>query len=130
MTHWKYQLTESYHYKHKALTAVDFDSDWLIIKNGLLTLNKGYTWDGCSPTFILFGLITLGTPDGVLRYGKPWTYHASLVHDALLQYRASLPLSKHEITGIFNDQLKEVRWPLRWLYVKAVSVFGPQDFIK
>ena len=125
---WRFQLSENYQYQHPAFNGITFANDWINISDGLLTIKQGYTWDGCSPKRYLFGLFTLGVPDGTLRFGKPWTYHASLVHDVLCQFRQDLPLSKQQVTQVFNDQLAELRWPLRRLYVWAVDNFGPQDF--
>ncbi len=125
---WRYQLSKTYHYKHSIFEGITFANDWLSISDGKISIQSGYAWDGCSPKCDLFGLFTIGTPDGTLRFGKPWTYHASLVHDVLCQFRHDITLSKQQVTQIFNDQLAECQWPLRRLYVWAVNTFGPQDF--
>ncbi len=125
---WRFQLSESYQYKHPLFEGVTFANDWVSISDGQLTIQSGYAWDGCSPKRYLFGLFTIGTPDGTLRFGKPWTWEASLVHDVLTQFRQEIPLSKQQVTQIFNDQLAESKWPLRRLYVWAVDKLGPQDF--
>ena len=67
----------------------------------------------------------MGTPDGALREGKPWTYYASMVHDALCQYDTQVPLKKDEVVRIFNDMLEEVGFPLRRQYVAVVNKNGP-----
>ncbi len=53
-------------------------------KGGRFTVMRGYAWNGCSPKYCLFDIL-LGTPDGVVdsRTGRPKTFYASLVHDAL-----------------------------------------------
>ena len=125
---WRYQLEQPFTYKHEAFDGIDFENPWITITHGQLTIRSGYAWDGCSPKISLWGLSTLGTPDGVLHRGKPWTYNASLVHDALCQYRDTLPLGREQVTQIFDDMLLGVQWPLRWLYVLAVRWFGPRGF--
>ena len=125
---WRFQLSEAYVYHHPLLMGITFANDWMTIVDGSMTINLGYAWDGCSPKRYCLGLLTVGTPDGALRLGKPWTWEASLVHDALCQYRQQIPLTKQQVTQIFNDQLAQLQWPLRRLYVWAVTVFGPQDF--
>lgn len=76
------------------------------------------------------GLFSIGTPDGALRHGVPWTYYASLVHDVLCQFRHEIPLSQQQVTQIFKEQLEESKWPLTKLYVMAVTKLGPKDFNK
>ena len=125
---WRYRLSEPYSYCHNALQSINYQNDWVSIKNGEITISTGYAWDGCSPKWTVLGLITIGTPDGTLRYSKPWTWEASLVHDALYQFRDEILISKQQATQIFNDQLAEAKWPLRRLYVWAADRFGPQDF--
>lgn len=125
---WKFRLDESFEYIHPSLKGVEFTHDIAAISDGKITVSKGYAWDGATPKRHIFGLFIIGIPDGALRFGKPWTYHATLVHDVLTQFRHELPLSKSQATHIFNDQLKEAKWPLRKLYVLAVDKLGPQDF--
>ena len=126
---WRYQLSEPYSYHHPEFEGVAFSNDWVTVQDGQVTITTGYSWDGCSPKRYVLGLVTLGTPDGALRFGKPWTWEASLVHDVLCQFRKDIPLSKQQVTKIFNDQLAESKWPLRRLYVWAVDKLGPQDFL-
>ena len=126
--HYKFKLSELYCYAHALLENVTFTNAWCQIKDGVLTVNTGYAWDGCSHKINILGLMTIGTPDGSLYHGKPWTYDASLVHDVLCQFRRDIPLSKTQVTQLFDEMLKEVGWPLRKPYVWAVDHWGPQDF--
>ncbi|EGG93500.1 hypothetical protein IMCC1989_1159 [gamma proteobacterium IMCC1989] len=128
MSVYQYYLEEDHIYRHPAFKGVSFSNGWVSIANGQIIIYKGYAWDGCSPKKHLFGMFIIGTPDGALRFGKPWTYYASLVHDVLCQFRHHIPLSKEQVTQIFNDQLLEAKWPLRRPYVWAVDNFGPQNF--
>ena len=125
---WKFKLAQDYRYRHSAFTGIEFANDWTRITDGQITVFKGYAWDGCSPKFTLTGLFTFGTPDGVLRHGLPWTYHASLVHDVLCQFRPDHGLTQRQVTDLFADMLTQTRWPLTWLYVRAVWHLGPKDF--
>ena len=141
---WLYRLEKDYSYstmrlRHlsEALIVKDYN-EWISIeckspevwRSTTITIKAGYAWDGCTPKFSILGLMVLGVPDGRLRHNVPMTYHASLVHDALCQFRHELPITKQQVNAIFNDMLWEVGFPLRRLYVGAVNKFGPQDFIR
>ncbi|USH01060.1 hypothetical protein K6Q96_08910 [Grimontia kaedaensis] len=125
---WRFRLSAPFYYQHAIFDGVVFDNEWAKIEHGQITVKTGYAWDGCSPKWHLFGLGTIGTPDGTLRFSKPWTWEASLVHDILCQFRAALPFTQKEVTQVFRDQLVEAKWPLTGLYVWAVDNLGPQDF--
>lgn len=121
-------IDSDYKYSNPSLDGITFKSDWCHIDDGVITINKGYAWDGCSPKQDLFGLAVIGTPDGRLKEGKPITYHASLVHDALCQFRSEIKISKAATLSIFNDMLLEAGFIMRPVYVTAVDWFGPQNF--
>ena len=126
---WRYQLSQDYTYNHPEFALVrNIAVPYVSIKDSTIRIGAGYSWDGCSPKLYILGFWTVGTPDGALKQGLPWTYHASLVHDALCQYRHVVGLNKQQVLRVFNDQLAEAKWPLRKLYVWAVDKFGPQDF--
>ena len=101
----------------------------VIEQGGRITVTRGYAWNGCSPKICVFDLL-LGTPEGVVhvRTGKPKTYYASLVHDALYQFLPDgLPLGRRHADRFFLLLLAESEFALRWLYwgaVAMVSVFG------
>jgi len=105
-----------------------FDSKWLAItSDGILTIKndtEGYCWDGCTPKWSLLNLLIIGTPDGHIdhRTMKPFTYHASLVHDALYQYLDSVPVSKEKIDLLFLSMLGDFK--LRKVYYLIVKYFG------
>ncbi|MDY6791983.1 MAG: DUF1353 domain-containing protein [Thermodesulfobacteriota bacterium] len=99
----------------------------LIIEvDGMLTVTRGYAWNGCSPK-ICFLDILLGTPDGAVYgpTGKPKTYFASMVHDALYQFLYSkTPITRAEADGCFLRLMAESEFMLRYLYWFAVRLFG------
>ena len=107
---------------------VEFKSKWLhISEDGVVTVKAnetGYAGDGCTPKWSVLNLIIVGVPDGHVdhRKMKPFTYHASLVHDALYQYLDSVPVSKAEIDKLFLEMLGDFK--LRLLYYLAVKYFG------
>jgi len=95
-------------------------------KGGRIVVMRGYAWNGCSPKFCLCDIL-MGAPDGVVdkRTGRPKTYFASLVHDALCQFLPDgLPMSRGEVDRCFLALLKESGFRLRWLYFVAVRAFG------
>ena len=89
----------------------EFDSQWLrIAVDGIITVKSnenGYAWDGCTPKKSLWNLSIIGVPDGHVDYRtmKPYTYDASLVHDALYQYLDSVPITKKVIDQLFLKML-------------------------
>jgi hypothetical protein len=127
---YKYKLPAAYQLEHPTFKHVVFSNEFLTIGGGVLSIEAGYCWDGCSPKTNILGLFEIGTPDGIQRHGLPWLYYPSLVHDVLCQFRHRLPFSKDQATGIFSDLMNDTKWPLATLYTSAVHKFGPQDFIK
>jgi hypothetical protein len=126
---WRYTLADDYSMSSRHLRGVDFDHHWLSIHDGNLRIKAGYSWDGCSPCISILGLFYVGPPDGAEHLGNPATYHASLVHDALCQFRAEgLPVSKAISVGVFRELLDKARFPLAWIYASAVDRYGPQDW--
>ncbi len=131
MKHYKYRLAHDITFTIPELEWTHAQFNFVTIERGTLTIRADYCWDGCSPKKVLSlgPLVTVvGTPDGPLRHGKPWTNDASLVHDVLCQYRHRLPLTKAQVVGIFERMLRQVRWPATDWYVYAVDRWGPQDF--
>ncbi|MDC7704043.1 DUF1353 domain-containing protein [Vogesella indigofera] len=128
---WRYRLTADFTHQSPLLAGISFCNEWLRIEDGRITIRAGYAWDGCSPAVRLPGGIWLGTPDGPLGVdGRPQTFYASLVHDALCQFSRDVPLHKVQVSALFRDMLLEAGFP-PWraaLYHAAVLRFGPQDF--
>ena len=127
---WIYKLKEDFHCKSTTniLQNISFECEWGNIRDGVLTIYKGYAWDGCTPKYKLFGKYYIGVWDGWDVNGKPACYYASLVHDFICQYGDILPITKKQSVQVFDSLLKETNWPFRKLYVKAVDLFGPQKF--
>ncbi len=129
--HYKYRLEEDRKFTIHELATRTFSLQFVDCENGVLTIKKGYAWDGCSPKKVLHlgpFVAVIGTPDGPLRNGKAWTYDASLVHDVLCQYRNDILLTQYQVVRIFERMLTQVEWPAVDWYVAAVERFGPQDF--
>lgn len=126
---YKYQLEEDFTYEHPLLKNLSVDQEWMSIQDGKITVKKGYAWNGCSPNKIILGLWKVGTPNGAMRHGKAWTYYASLVHDALTQYRASINITREDSIVIFGDILTEAKWPLTGLYTLALRLFFTAVFL-
>ncbi|MFC1807115.1 hypothetical protein ACFL0T_01960 [Candidatus Omnitrophota bacterium] len=106
----------------------EFDSMWLKIStNGEVTVKanyRGYAWDGCTPKKSILNLIIIGVPDGHVNHRtmKPYTYYASMVHDALYQYLDSVPIQKKDIDLLFLKMLGDFK--LRRIYYFFVNHFG------
>lgn len=123
---WRYALGSDYGYCSALFEGVEFENEWVTIRESAIRIRAGYAWDGCSPCISVFGLFYVGTPDGAQHLGLPATYHASLVHDVLCQWRAQIPVTRAQSIAIFHQLLKEVHFPLAGLYAGAVFLFGPR----
>ncbi|MES2129940.1 MAG: hypothetical protein V4463_21910 [Pseudomonadota bacterium] len=95
---WRYALGNDYGYSSPHLAGITFENDWVTIREGTIAIKAGYAWDGCSPCISVLGLFYLGTPDGAEHLGVRATYHASLVHDVLCQWRADMPSPKRSVS--------------------------------
>ena len=131
--YWLFRLETNYSWQSPYV----FDRDWafqdknghtrlLLTIDGVITVIKGYAWDGCTPKTCAFDLV-LGTPDGVvfLGTGKPKTYYASLIHDALYQFLPEdPPLTRAQADRCFLSLMEEHKFALRHVYWIAVRLFG------
>jgi hypothetical protein len=131
---WLYRLPRN----HSWQSPFSFDRDWafqdkkghtrlIISAAGVITVTAGYAWDGCTPKFSLLDLVLFGTPDGVLDAvtGRPKTYYASLIHDALYQFLPDgLPLKRRQADDCFLMLMTEMEFMPRHVYYLAVRVFG------
>jgi hypothetical protein len=98
----------------------------VIEQDGRITVTRGYAWNGCSPKVCVFDLL-LGTPEGAVHRetGRPKTYYASLVHDALYQFLATdIPLSRRDADAMFRQLLREADFAPASIYWLAVRLFG------
>lgn len=129
---WRYVLDARYETFAPELMSVDYTGQWLMIRHCRLAIAPGYAWDGCSPSLRLPGGIWVGAPDGPLGAdGRPVAWHASLVHDALCQFREEIRgVTKQSTIRLFRRLLREHGAP-DWmcaLYPVAVNHFGPQQW--
>lgn len=98
-----------------------------IAADGLLTIDAGYRWDGCTPKWAFFDMV-FGTPEGVLdtASGNSKTFYASLVHDALYQLSAYTFSAGERMVAdrLFHAMLREVDFKASALYYAVVKMFG------
>lgn len=129
MAAYLYTLRQPFSYRSALLAGVSFWNQWLRIdRDGTITISEGYSWDGCSPKWSIAGR-AFGVPDGPIQAdGYPQTAWASLVHDALCQFRRWVPVTKRQTVELFREMLALARWECTRLYVFAVNYFGPQRF--
>ena len=104
--------------------------EWLVIEDDGKIIVKGsnlqgYAWDGCSPKTNFIDLIW-GTPDGKLDFTteRQITYYASMIHDALYQYKGEIDVSRKEVDVIFRINLEESKFLLSGIYYFFVRCFG------
>ncbi|BAK75374.1 protein of unknown function [Pseudogulbenkiania sp. NH8B] len=129
---WRYRLDRPFHHTSTHLVSVEYRNDWIDIRpRGSIFIQPGYAWDGCSPAWRLPAGLWLGTPDGPLMPdGRPQTFYASLVHDALCQWKREIPIKRRATVQVFAELLQLAGFPTWrvWLYVGAVARFGPSRF--
>ena len=102
---YKYTLPYDYYYQSDRLIGIEFCNEWIKIRSdGCIIISKVYSWNGCTlaPDF-------------------KETYSASLIHDALYQFK---PCKRKVADLIFNDILTVKRFKYKKLYFKAVRFFG------
>jgi len=130
---WLYRLEQNYDWE----SGFDIPEDRVFLdssgrirlileKGGHITVLRGYAWNGCSPKVCVFDLL-IGTPDGVVHMatGRPKTYYASMVHDALYQFvTENSPVSRRQADEAFLKLMLESEFLLRWVYWAAVRAFG------
>lgn len=135
---WRYRLREPFECFAPELLTVAYTGPWLEIRHCRLSIPAGYAWDGCSPSLrlpggpILPGGVWLGPWDGPLGPdGRPVSWQASLVHDALCQFRQEIKrLTRAATVRLFARMLHESGAP-GWmckLYPAAVQRLGPQEW--
>jgi hypothetical protein len=130
---WLYKLDKDYTYQTSHTWPQDMEfldgkgiPRMRMSKDGLITVLKEYCWDGCTPKYCVMDML-LGTPEGAVHQdtGLPKTWDASLVHDALCQFKKSgVPLSQREIDLIMLDLLQMRQFSLSRVYYFFVRVFG------
>jgi len=105
---------------------------WMSTKGSQVIVEKGYSWDGCTPKFKLsaFGRsFIFGTPDGKNIYHKnlkeiaPMRKYASLLHDVLCQFHKEIDCDSDIIHDEFFIALREVGDKRARLYLKAVRFY-------
>lgn len=129
-----FTIHEDYSYPTGWKLETPFDSEWLTIStSGRVTVKaneNGYSWDGCTPKWSVLNLFIIGVPDGHVDYrtGQPYTYYASLVHDALYQYLDTVPVPKAKIDLLFLKMLGDFR--LRKIYYFFVKHVGGRGVVQ
>jgi hypothetical protein len=97
-----------------------------LVKGGQIHIFSGYAWDGCTPKSCLLDIV-FGIPDGVIdsRTGRPKTFYASLVHDALYQFLSEgSPVSRSVADKCFLRLMSDTGFVFRYPYFIAVRIFG------
>jgi len=137
-----YQLDEDYEYKLPKKFQKDtmggifkfYDKEQnlvLTLDGKSVRIRKGYLWNGASPKIEFLGII-IGTYDGEIdpETGKPITYYATCVHDAMCicQKENSFFYTRREIDLIFYHMLKEAGWKHSRLYFLAVRIYSKLTF--
>ena len=98
----------------------------ILYKDGTLIINKGYSWDGCSPKFSLFHKI-IGVYDGKKINGKQILYYPSLQHDITCQFKNELRangVSHYDIDRNFLNSMIRLKFRFAFLYYFFVRIYS------
>jgi hypothetical protein len=102
-----------------------FDSQFLNVDtSGMITIKgdqeSGYAWK------MEFLDLVIGTPDGRLDYRteEPITYYASMLHDAIYQFKSEVGISRKEADILFWIIMREAGFFWSGLYYSSVRLFG------
>lgn len=86
---WLYTLPHNVTFQLDHDCKVAYENSFIKIElNGEVTVKRGYSWNGCTPKINILDTWLVGTPEGNIDHstGKPNTYYASCLHDALYQF--------------------------------------------
>lgn len=100
---WKFTLNNDYISFEPLLKGIERDEEYLKVSDCMVSIPKGYSWDGC--TF---------APD----FKK--TYFASCLHDSLYQYKVGRKLADK----VFYSRMKREGFKLSKLYYLGTRLFG------
>ena len=103
----------------RIVQGLNYEGVYLNIKNGIITVKKGFIWNGCT-----------WARDGERGAdGKPVSWKASCVHDALYR-ELNVPVKRETKDLIFYDELKKVNFkflkiiPASGMYYLGVRLFA------
>ena len=128
MKHYKYTLQHDVKLKLSCIPKyVTLSTKWFDLVNGELTVYKGYSWDGCSPKFVLFGK-EFGTWDGKKdKHGEEPCKYPSLAHDVMYQFLSYFNfkgVTRKMIDDEFRARMKAAGFKLANVYYLGVRLFG------
>jgi hypothetical protein len=135
MSYWRFCLDNPFVWqapinpRHGARFTDHQGRTWLTItEDGAIAIAKDYAWNGCSPGIAVWDWGVLGLPQGINDEvtGKPKTYYASLVHDALYQFMnyPDMPYSRKEMDQLFLVLMQQSQFSLATVYYWAVRSLG------
>ena len=93
---------------------------------GELNIPAGYEWlswlEQLQVPLVFVGIWPIGVPDPRYKYGRPWTWEASLIFHALSHYRSCFGLTRSQIIDIYRVQLRSRKVPLCSVFVGCAKV--------
>lgn len=127
MKYYKYTLTKDERFDALTTIGIQFENEWIKISNEEFVIKKGYSWDGCSPKFVVRNCV-IGTWDGsTMDNGQQQCYRPSLIHDALYQFLDDIMpqgYTRKEADEEFLYELSMNNFALKYVYYGAVRLFG------
>lgn len=137
----KIRVFDTYHkYNGSVISIKNTDGAVLarIEPNGRITVFEGYSWDGCTPKFKVFGRFMIGAWDGYRdKNGEQILKYCSLVHDVLCQIYYSLKVkekfyTRKKIDFIFLEFMDMADIPviIKYPYYWGTRVYSKFDFLK
>jgi len=122
-----YTLVDACSFQSHFLYGLQFNNEWCSIENGLMTVFEGYSWDGCSPKWRMFGR-WVGAWDGRQRRGL----RGSVFHDPIYQFMEDIArqnnVSADRIRLIADEVALQVwrkdKFQMRRAYYPIVRMVG------
>lgn len=130
---YKWTTQKQYHFKlpdyqgvRVGISTLDGTELGLLEPSGDLYIYKEYSWDGCTPKWIL-GSFTIGIWDGRGSGEHQELYEASMIHDILCQMIRldvdGFGYTQKDIDKIFYNKAKGSGFPLPRTYYSFVRMY-------
>lgn len=113
---WRFTLLHPVMFHLPIRPTQPISNEWVrLSRNGLLIVNPGFAWDGCS--------IVGDGPRG--SNGLPITSAAALLHDVCYQFLIDAGIySRAQADRMFYDLLRQAGFAWSWLYYAGVRLVG------
>ena len=128
--HYKCYTLQKKFMMYTGIKGFKYKDEFVTLKeDGAIIIERGYSWNGCTPKYDVFGVV-LGAPEGIInKRGYPTTYFPSCVHDVFYQISKKVELLPRSLVDrLFYNMLRDEKFQLAWLYYLLVRIFGRKSW--